>query len=130
MSSCGTVLQHVLPPNANWMHLRFQTRMQARKALSKAGTILGGRIMIGVGPCTEESVLDQSHVNTSVLDNSLAHGSGVTNLSNNFGTPRSIRPLTQAFKDAQTENKVVPGVSTPNKESGLVGKAMEYIFGW
>jgi len=129
MASCGTVLQHVLPPNANWMHLRFQTRMQARKALSKAGSVLGGTIMIGVGPCTEGSVLDQSHVNTSVLENSMV-GSGVANLSNTFGTPRTIRPLTQAFKDAQTENKVVPGVNTPNKDNGIVGKAMGYMFGW
>ena len=24
--ACGTVLQHVMPPNSNWMHIRFQTR--------------------------------------------------------------------------------------------------------
>ena len=26
-SSYGTILQHSMPPNANWMHLRFQTRL-------------------------------------------------------------------------------------------------------
>lgn len=129
LSACGTVLQHVLPPNANWMHIRFQTRLQARKALSKNGAVLGGTIMVGVAPCTELAVLDQTNVNSSVLDSSIS-GSGVANISTNFGTPRTIRPLTQAFKEAQSENKVVPGTNTPNKNSGLVSKAMEYIFGW
>lgn len=129
LGACGTVLQHLLHPNANWMHLRFQTRLQARKALSKNGTVLGGTIMIGVCPCTDTSVLEQSAVSCSVLDSSIT-GSGVANISNNFGTPRTIRPLTQAFKEAQSENKVVPGTNTPNKNSGIVSKAMEYIFGW
>ena len=26
LSMCGTVLQHVMPPNSNWMHVRMQTR--------------------------------------------------------------------------------------------------------
>jgi len=129
MSTCGTVLQHVIPPNANWMHIRYQTRLQARKALSKNGSILGGTIMIGVAQCSEESVLDQANTSTSILDNSIA-GSGVANLSTGLGTPRTIRPLTQAFKEAQSEHKVVPGSNTPSKETGLVGKAMGYMFGW
>jgi nuclear pore complex protein Nup53 len=130
ISSCGTVLQNILPPNANWMHVRFQTRLQARKALSKNGSVLGGTIMVGVGPCTDDTVLDQGNLNTSVLDSSLAAGPGVANLSTGFGTPRTIRPLTQAFKDAQSENKVVPGTNTPTRNSGIVGKAMGYMFGW
>ncbi|XP_023322548.1 nucleoporin NUP53 isoform X2 [Eurytemora carolleeae] len=130
LSNCGTILQHILPPNANWMHIRFQTRLQARKALAKNGSVLGGTIMVGLAPCTDNSVLDQGNLNTSVLDSSLA-GTGVANISTNgLGTPRTIRPLTQAFKEAQTENKVVPGTNTPTRSNGIVGKAMEYIFGW
>jgi len=85
--------------------------------------------MIGVAQCTDDTVLDQANTSCSVLENSMV-GSGVANLSTGFGTPRSIRPLTQAFKEAQSDHKVVPGTNTPNKETGLVGKAMEYIFGW
>ena len=80
-------------------------------------------------------------VGTPTLDTSVA------NLSSNLGgTPRSIRPLTQAYRldflrvsqnceiplsrEAQGENKVVPGTNTPTRSTGVVSKAMEYIFGW
>jgi len=125
--SCGTVLQHIMPPNSNWMHIRFQTRLQASKAMSKNSSVLGGSIMVGVMPCKEESVLDNlnSSLTTSVLDSS------VTNLSSNLGgTPRSIRPLTQAYRDGQSDTRVVPGTNTPTKSSGVVSKAMGYMFGW
>lgn len=129
ISSCGTVLQHLQPPQSNWMHVRLQTRMQARKALDKSGSVLGGNIMIGVARCTEDSVLDS---NQSILETSSGSliGSGVANLSSAFGTPRTIRPLTQAYKDAQSDHKVVPSTNTPNKDSGIVSKAMEFMFGW
>ena len=26
LSVCGTVLQHIIHPNSNWMHVRMQTR--------------------------------------------------------------------------------------------------------
>lgn len=130
LGSCGTVLQHILPPNANWMHVRFQTRLQAKKAISKNGSILGGTIMVGISPCREESVIENlNSTSTSVLDSSIAN-TNVSNISTGLGTPRSIRPLTQAFKDAQSDTKVLPNTQTPNKDTGLVSKAMEYIFGW
>jgi len=95
--------------------------------MSKNSSVLGGSIMVGVMPCKEESVLDNlnSSLTTSVLDSS------VTNLSSNLGgTPRSIRPLTQAYRDGQSDTRVVPGTNTPTKSSGVVSKAMEYMFGW
>ena len=36
----------------------------------------------------------------------------------------------QAYKDAQDENKVVPGTNTPTRSNGIVSRAMEYMFGW
>jgi len=129
-SSYGTILQHSMPPNANWMHLRFQTRLQAKKAISKNGTILGSTIMVGVSPCTDTTVLDQLNTsNVSPLhDTSL--GSGVTNITSGLSTPRTIRPLTQAYKDAQSEHQVVPNTNTPSKNTGFVSKAMGCMFGW
>merc|ERR1719278_1362798 len=95
--ACGTVLQHVMPPNSNWMHIRFQTRLQATKALGKNAGILGGSIMVGVAPCRDESVLDS--LNTSMAVGTPTLDTSVANLSSNLGgTPRSIRPLTQAYR--------------------------------
>merc|ERR1712179_672727 len=122
LSMCGTVLQHVMPPNSNWMHVRFQTRMQANKAVAKNGCVLGGSIMVGICSCKDETVLDNLNTST-VLDNSIL-SSSVANLSTGLGTPRTIRPLAQAYKEAQGENKVVPGTNTPSKNNGLVSKAM------
>ncbi len=139
--------------------------MQAHKALGKSGKILGGSIMIGVGPCTDttsindietgecsSSFLHGNNVNNSVLMPTL--DSSVANLNSSLGGARlnsSIRPLTQAYKAAASENEVcvctivlrhvrkfaplfllqiTAKSNTPNKNSGLVSKAMEYIFGW
>ena len=93
-------------------------RMQANKALGKNGCVMGGSIMVGICQCRDPSVLDR--LNTSLQD--------VTNTS--VATPRTIRPLTQAYKEAQEENKVVPGTNTPTRNTGLVSRAMEYMFGW
>ena len=27
-SQCGNILQHHVPPNGNWMHLKFQTKYE------------------------------------------------------------------------------------------------------
>ncbi|ETV99427.1 hypothetical protein H310_08120 [Aphanomyces invadans] len=35
----------------NWLYLRYQTRLQAEKALIESGSTLGGRVMIGVKRC-------------------------------------------------------------------------------
>jgi len=132
MSGCGSVLQHVMTPNSNWMHVRFQTRLQASKAVAKNGCVIGGTIMVGVALCRDESVLDQ--LNSSCLDTSSATGAAnesVASLGSGLNnTPRTIRPLTQAYKEAQNDSKVVPGTNTPNKSSGLVSKAMGCMFGW
>ena len=58
-------------------------------------------------------------------------GASVASLGSGLpGTPRTIRPLTQAYKEAQADNAVVPNTNTPVKSSGFVSKAMEYMFGW
>lgn len=127
LSVCGTVLQHIIHPNSNWMHVRMQTRMQANKAVTKNGSVMGGSIMIGITHCTDQSVLDIGQ--TSVLETSV--NPGVANLSSTLGgTPRSIRPLTQAYKEAQEDNRVVPGTNTPTRSNGIVGRAMGCVFGW
>jgi len=101
--------------------------MQANKVVTKNGSVMGGSIMIGITHCTDQSVLDNGQ--TSVLETSV--NPGVANLSSTLGgTPRSIRPLTQAYKEAQEDNRVVPGTNTPTRSNGIVGRAMGCMFGW
>ena len=74
------------------MHHMF--RMQASKAVTRNGSVLGGSIMIGITHCSDQSVID--NLQTSVLETSV--NSSVANLSSTLGTtPRSIRPLTQVW---------------------------------
>lgn len=40
--------------SGNWMHVQYQSKLQARKALSKDGKIFGEAIMIGVKPCIDK----------------------------------------------------------------------------
>ena len=128
-SQCGTVLQHHIPPNGNWMNVRFQTKLQAQKALARSGRVFGGSLMVGVSPCTEppSEAVNASHIleQTNNQDNS------VLSLNSSLATHnRSIRPLTQSYKAAHNEHEVSAMANTPNKNNGFVGKAMEYIFGW
>ena len=70
-------------------------RMQANKAVTRNGSVMGGSIMVGITHCSDQSVLD--NVQTSMLETSV--NTGVANLSSTLGgTPRSIRPLTQVRK--------------------------------
>uniref|UniRef100_A0A8C5K082 Nucleoporin NUP53 n=1 Tax=Jaculus jaculus TaxID=51337 RepID=A0A8C5K082_JACJA len=54
----GNILKHVMSNTGNWVHIHYQSKLQARKALNKDGRILGESIMIGVKPCIDKSVTD------------------------------------------------------------------------
>ncbi|KAI8544490.1 hypothetical protein RHMOL_Rhmol08G0301000 [Rhododendron molle] len=48
---CGVVLKHVPGPrDANWMHILYQNRSDAQKALSKNGMQINGVLIVGVKP--------------------------------------------------------------------------------
>lgn len=48
---CGVILKHIIGPrDANWMHILYQNRADAQKALSKNGMQINGVLMIGVKP--------------------------------------------------------------------------------
>ena len=115
-SQCGTVLQHHVPVNGNWMNIRYQTRNQAQSALSRSGRVLSGTLMIGVVLTPDAEAQALTNGSEGILDQT---GSGsratglntsVTTLNNtsiNGGTPnRSIRPLAQAYKAAHSEHEV------------------------
>ncbi|KAL6568186.1 Nucleoporin nup35 [Orobanche hederae] len=48
---CGVILKHVPGPrDANWMHILYQNRSDAQKALAKNGMEINGVLIIGVKP--------------------------------------------------------------------------------
>ncbi|XP_051998849.1 nucleoporin NUP35-like [Xyrauchen texanus] len=124
----GNIIKHVM---GNWMHIQYQSKLQARKALSKDGKIFGEAIMIGVKPCIDKSVMegsDKGSTSSSVFTPPLkTHGTPFHPVS----TPRSVmRPLSVAYKASSSDYQVVSDQQTPKKDDSLVSKAMEYMFGW
>jgi hypothetical protein len=56
-SVCGQIVRHIVCAQGNWMHIQYQTKLQAQKALDKNGKVLGNSIMVGVMKCIDKSVL-------------------------------------------------------------------------
>ncbi|XP_019727506.1 nucleoporin NUP35 isoform X2 [Hippocampus comes] len=116
----GNILKHTMASPGNWMHLQYQSRLQARKALSKDGKVFGDAIMVGVKPCIDKSVMESGEVAASPLASSALPC-----------TPRSaIRPLSATYRNSASDYQVVTDRHTPRKDDSFVSKAMEYMFGW
>ncbi|KAK2840337.1 hypothetical protein Q5P01_014077 [Channa striata] len=123
----GNVLKHKMASPGNWMHLQYQSRLQARKALSKDGKVFGDAIMVGVKPCIDKSVMDSSEAISPPPSSSFSSFSS----SALPATPRSaIRPLSATYRNSGSEYQVVTDRQTPRKDDSFVSKAMEYMFGW
>lgn len=122
----GNILKHTMASPGNWMHLQYQSRLQARKALSKDGKVFGDAIMVGVKPCIDKSVMDSSVAISPPLSISFSSSALPS-------TPRSaIRPLSTAYRTGSSgsDYQVVADRQTPRKDESFVSKAMEYMFGW
>lgn len=123
----GNILRHSMASPGNWMHLQYQSKLQARKALSKDGKVFGDAIMVGVKPCIDKSVMDTADVSSPVSTSFSSSSSAVVLPS----TPRSaIRPLSAAQRSSASDYQVVADRQTPRKDDSFVSKAMEYMFGW
>lgn len=123
-SQYGNIIEHKISPIGNWMHLRYQSKLQAKKALSKNGKIFSGNIMVGVKPCIEMDLMDSTKEN-SVLDvtSPLSNSTIIDNLEPSKPNLKNIRPLTQAYQSPKT-----PTQATTPKSGGIVSKAMEYLW--
>ncbi|XP_054033020.1 nucleoporin NUP35 isoform X1 [Dryobates pubescens] len=131
----GNILKHVMSNTGNWMHLRYQSKLQARKALSKDGKIFGESIMIGVKPCIEKSVMENSERSSTPSASTVftpppkALGTPVL-AANSTARISTMRPLATAYKASTSDYQVVSDRQTPRKDESIVSKAMDYVFGW
>ncbi|KAJ7345562.1 hypothetical protein JRQ81_001512 [Phrynocephalus forsythii] len=118
----------------NWMHIRYQSKLQARKALSKDGRIFGESIMIGVKPCIDKSVMESTDRGSASPPTSV-----FTPPMKTPGTPvqpsstqriSTMRPLATAYQASTSDYQVVSDRQTPRKDESIMSKALEYMFGW
>ncbi|XP_072903151.1 nucleoporin NUP35 isoform X1 [Hemitrygon akajei] len=129
----GHILKHVMSNNGNWMHIQYQSKLQARKALSKDGKIFGESIMVGVKPCIDKSVMETNDRNGGSVYSVFTppiNTMGIAAQSPSTPKTTAMRPLAAAYKASSSDYQVVSDRQTPRKDESLVSKAMEYMFGW
>ncbi|XP_064603191.1 nucleoporin NUP35-like [Liolophura sinensis] len=136
-SQYGNILKHVTSSDGNWMHLHYQSKIQAKKALSKHGKVFGGNIMVGVTPCIDKTVMvEEEKENRSMSQLSFMQTPGTPSTSYvdspamNSSRYSAIRPLTATYKAVRSENEVLPAGHAPQKSNSFISKTMEYVFGW
>ncbi|KAL7643230.1 UNVERIFIED_CONTAM: hypothetical protein RMT77_006521 [Armadillidium vulgare] len=126
----GTIIDQRQPGLGNWMHLKYQTKLQARKALTKNGKIFNGNIMIGVVPCTDLSITGGNKENISLDHSGIFSPRDNSALPTTPRTPKAhMRPLVQAYNASRSEIEVTPTSNTPKKNDSLVSKAIQHILG-
>ncbi|KAI4387400.1 hypothetical protein MLD38_005238 [Melastoma candidum] len=67
---CGIIVKHIPGPgNANWMHILYQSRSDAQKALNKNGIQINGVLIVGVKPIDpiQRQALDERSKNQGFL---------------------------------------------------------------
>ena len=130
---------HAPHPQSNWVHLKCSSEQEAQRALSCNGNIVSGSIMIGVIPCTDEGVIlgadkeNRLKLNGSMrlFTSPIKTSQGISNSS--IKTPvriQNARPLVSGYNQNLSSQSVRSPENVPQKSTGLVSKAMEYMFGW
>ncbi|XVE88833.1 hypothetical protein DITRI_Ditri19aG0100400 [Diplodiscus trichospermus] len=122
---CGVILKHVPGPrDANWMHILYMNRSDARRALSKNGAQINGVLIVGVKPVDpmQREALNERLNNPGFM--SLPPPSSRTSEVSNF---RPSRPY--YLQNDNTNARQSGGViANPTKSIGT--KVMEYLFGY
>lgn len=143
-SRYGYILEHhQAPNNGNWVHIKFESKLQAKKALLKSGKVFPGNIMIGVNPCTDQTIMRSSNQeNLSMMQTldapaQLYNTPNLTSFNNSRLNMRAVnspkltpmRPIASAYNANSNEIKVFSDAQTPQKSNGIVSKTWDYLFG-
>ncbi|THD21806.1 Nuclear pore complex protein Nup53 [Fasciola hepatica] len=176
-SQFGTIEKHVITNDGNWMHIKYQNKLQARCALNRNGRVFGDNIMVGVTLCSDDDVLNDRFTGLQVNDFSADRENSMIqfqspatgNRPRVVGTPlreladtpriglRNQKLLSQSFASPperpigggpgtcgvsrHSSMRSLTGDGRPaylsrtssvrqTKESGLLSKALGYMFGW
>lgn len=110
-SNFGTILEKQFPSQGNWVNIKYSSTFEAAKALSMHGKLISNCIMVAVMPFNNKNNKENQEANS-------------------FISPSHPRSLRHTFVTPRAGNEVVQAERLPQKSTGLVSKAMEYIFGW
>lgn len=111
LSNCGVIVEKKVPQQGNWIHVKFHSLSDVPRALALNGRCLNNSIMIGVSLYYNKEAKDKEN--------------------NTFTTPIRARSLRHSYISPNTStNSVLPPQNVPQKSTGIVSKAIEYVFGW
>jgi len=111
-ANCGNIVDKRFPAQGNWVHLKYSSALETAKALALNGKLISNCIMVGVVPHHSKQ---ENKENKDVLF---------------YTSPVRARSLRHSFVSPQNSNTVLAPQNVPQKSTGLVTKAMEYVFGW
>nr|GEV39390.1 nuclear pore complex protein NUP35-like [Tanacetum cinerariifolium] len=113
---CGVILKHIPGPrDSNWMHILYQSRFDAQKALSKNGMQLNGALIIGVkpvDPMLRQSLSNRPH-NHGFMP--LPPQATSTRKSDSLAFNASARPYQQNARSFTVELKVLLTIASIDK---------------
>jgi nuclear pore complex protein Nup53 len=117
---CGVILKHISGPrDANWMHILYQSRYDARRALAKNNTQISSSLIIGVKPV--------DHMQKQILNERLNQNKSG---QNGFMVSLPLKtPATRGKTNTANVNgtRMAGNVAAPAKS--IMSKALDLVFG-
>ncbi|CAH1117832.1 unnamed protein product [Phaedon cochleariae] len=110
LANCGPIADKKVPPQGNWVHIKFNNLSEVSRALSLNCKLINNNIMVGVTL--------YYHKENKENDNAM------------YSSPMRARSLRHSFISPSNQNSVLSPQTLPQKSTGIVTKAMEYVFGW
>ena len=127
-SQYGKIEKYEVHNQGNWMHVKYQTKLQAKKALSKNGKIFARTMMVGVCTCIKKDIanLEATYNMTTELNRTPVPGT-------KRQSSTSIRSLSSSsnMSSAKTIAPMSPLVdkNTPQKKDSMISRTLDYVFG-
>ncbi|XP_004924802.1 nucleoporin Nup35 [Bombyx mandarina] len=104
-SNCGAILDKQYPTQGNWAHIRYATRAEKERAMALSGRQVLPGVMVGVIECKEPPRIS-------------------------FTSPGIMSPERQTTGARSLCPTPIPSAPVPQKSSGLISKALDYVLGW
>lgn len=122
---CGVILKHVPGPrDANWIHILYQNRSDAQKALSKNGMQINGVLIVGVKPLDpmQRQGLNERLNNQGFM--TLPPPASSRSLESN---PSRVSPRPYYLQNGSNARQSSGAIASPAKS--VVSKIMDLMFG-
>ncbi|KAK6148824.1 hypothetical protein DH2020_016349 [Rehmannia glutinosa] len=123
---CGVILKHVPGPrDANWMHILYQNRSDAQKALGKNGTVINGVLIIGVKPVDP---MQRQALNERLSNNGFMTLPPAPSSRNSESNGFKVSPYPYYLQNGSSGARQSAGtMATPAKS--MVSKIVDLMFG-